>query len=545
MLHPWGIYPATWAPILLGLLFLLGSWRTFRRGRRLSPAALGLAALVLMGAGGAGTPIVLNNTQLGFLPSYQFAGSVLRLANTTLGDSPPAWYTNSGAACGIAGGDGGSQIPTADGKCWTLAAAMPWHVAWWGQASNPIQMYVATTGNNLGGANTCLLSAAPCADPMQAAAEANKFWAENGSVKVNMAAGTYTGVNVFQNGPLPGSSTTTPAPLHPTLAGFGPGMLAFVGAGSGSTIVGGGGDCSEFQASNFGIIAVQAMAINPTASCGIGLGVQQHGMGIDFGGVSWGAANFAPIWTEDAGYIALMGNDTVVGSSPMMFGCSGAGSEIQMISGAFQYTLTLSAGLTFSNAFFEGSNGCDFLLSGTSAMFPGSPSITGKAVSLYNNARMQNQTGIAFATLMPTATLPSILQDASSIFAAPTETVAQACTVAECGTGSTTTVAGTTRSGTVTLTAGTSASSSGGVLLANSIGLFTDVGSLYGVCTASLNSSGTGTWYNTSQFYTDTVTVSGNKVNLLIGFKNIQNGSVSQNFVNGDTYLINYNCSAS
>lgn len=61
---------------------------------------------------------VNNNTQLTALPSQITAA--VRLGYATAGDAPPLLYTRSNSACSLnaGAGDGGSQVPTSDGKCW-------------------------------------------------------------------------------------------------------------------------------------------------------------------------------------------------------------------------------------------------------------------------------------------------------------------------------------------------------------------------------------------------------------------------------------------
>jgi hypothetical protein len=96
---------------------------------------LAVLAALLMGSAGfayATTPTVfqylqanilvmigqVNNSVLSSLPST--AGTITRLGYATNGDSPALIFTPSGLACSLNGGsgDGGSQVPTSDGKCW-------------------------------------------------------------------------------------------------------------------------------------------------------------------------------------------------------------------------------------------------------------------------------------------------------------------------------------------------------------------------------------------------------------------------------------------
>jgi len=59
-----------------------------------------------------------NNTQLSALSSI--ISAVIRLGYANAGDAPPLLYTSSNSACSLnsGAGDGGSQVPTSDGKCW-------------------------------------------------------------------------------------------------------------------------------------------------------------------------------------------------------------------------------------------------------------------------------------------------------------------------------------------------------------------------------------------------------------------------------------------
>jgi nitrous oxidase accessory protein NosD len=128
---------ATWAPVLFAVLCLWGAWRGFRaRGRLWRPPAalLALVALLCLGAAAAGMPVAMTNAQLGALPSYQWFG-VMRMGVQQAGDAPPQWFIPSTTACAIGGGDGGSQIPSADGKCWVAHPAIANPAQWGADAS--------------------------------------------------------------------------------------------------------------------------------------------------------------------------------------------------------------------------------------------------------------------------------------------------------------------------------------------------------------------------------------------------------------------------
>ncbi len=65
----------------------------------------------------ATTPTVANNTALTALPST-YAAAIIRLGYAVVGDAPPLAFQSSSSTCSISGGDGGSQVPSSDGKCW-------------------------------------------------------------------------------------------------------------------------------------------------------------------------------------------------------------------------------------------------------------------------------------------------------------------------------------------------------------------------------------------------------------------------------------------
>src|SRR5437867_6021983 len=85
-----------------------------------SPRRRLLVALVLSSAtGGAAAQVVPTNAALQALPSTQYP-SVIRLGFASPGDGGRAAYVSSGSACSLndGKGDAGSQVKSADGKCW-------------------------------------------------------------------------------------------------------------------------------------------------------------------------------------------------------------------------------------------------------------------------------------------------------------------------------------------------------------------------------------------------------------------------------------------
>lgn len=75
-----------------------------------------------------------SNTVLSSLSTVNY-GTIIRDGHTSVGDAPAISYTKSAAACALnsGAGDGGSQIPSADGNCWIANfPSGPYDVREWG-----------------------------------------------------------------------------------------------------------------------------------------------------------------------------------------------------------------------------------------------------------------------------------------------------------------------------------------------------------------------------------------------------------------------------
>ncbi|WP_156967771.1 hypothetical protein [Methylosinus sp. PW1] len=96
---------------------------------------------------GAVQAVVANNTALSSLPST-YATAVARLGYYALGDSEPLIFVPSGSACslGAGAGNGVTQFPTSDGKCWIAQTPNSvWDAAWagldnTGSSSNSVKL---------------------------------------------------------------------------------------------------------------------------------------------------------------------------------------------------------------------------------------------------------------------------------------------------------------------------------------------------------------------------------------------------------------------
>src|SRR5438046_1363783 len=102
------------------LLGVEGDGGVGRVCRQLRFLAYSAAALVLsFVTGETAAQVVPTNAALQALPSTQYP-SVIRLGFSSPGDGGRATYVSSGSACSLNGGNGdaGSQVKSADGKCW-------------------------------------------------------------------------------------------------------------------------------------------------------------------------------------------------------------------------------------------------------------------------------------------------------------------------------------------------------------------------------------------------------------------------------------------
>lgn len=88
---------------------------------------------VFSGGGGTLGTAVSSNTALSAIASTAVP-SITRLGFTVVGDSPPILYKSTSLACTLnaGAGDGGSQVPTSDGKCWVADLPTPAPVTIWG-----------------------------------------------------------------------------------------------------------------------------------------------------------------------------------------------------------------------------------------------------------------------------------------------------------------------------------------------------------------------------------------------------------------------------
>lgn len=86
-----------------------------------------------------------NNAGLSSVSTSLFS-QVTRLGYASAGDAPVVTYIASGSACSLnaGAGDGGSQVPSSDGKCWIATLQNPADIKIWGVSSDTSATKIAT-----------------------------------------------------------------------------------------------------------------------------------------------------------------------------------------------------------------------------------------------------------------------------------------------------------------------------------------------------------------------------------------------------------------
>lgn len=97
----------------------------------------------------ADAQFALNNTALSALSTAQI-GRAWRVGFATWGDSPEVLYTPSNSACSLnaGAGDGGSQVPSADGKCWIAQFTGQADLRAWGASPSAVELVNDTAIDN-------------------------------------------------------------------------------------------------------------------------------------------------------------------------------------------------------------------------------------------------------------------------------------------------------------------------------------------------------------------------------------------------------------
>lgn len=372
--------------------------------------AAAVASLLLLGAGPVGQPELVNTAAVKALAPGQFK-HIRRSSFATLGDGGGAFYNWSASVCSLNTGlgDDGSQIkPNTGTGCWILDNQYPpLNPRIWGKGVQPINFYVATSGNggnDQGTFNYCLDGAHPCLTITQATLQAVKFCVEGSTAQVNIGTGTFTD-NIGINQPLPcaGSGKLDPIIVNPS-ATFGVSQIVFKGNGSANTTWNGGGCCGgTLIVSSLGIAGVEDIKMT-----GAGNGfqstlfTQMNGTINVFGDVDLGVASVEQVHAENAGSsITFWGPRTgdtggKISGNSARFAIAATGAFIHFAYG----TMTLTGGPAFSDAFeWATSNG---VIQHFSNIFAGGS--TGAQFRVDSGGIIDNLTGTALNLILPGTT---------------------------------------------------------------------------------------------------------------------------------------------
>ena len=282
-----------------------------------------------------------------------FAPAIIRTDYSPGFGASPAEYVAGSTACSISGGDGGSQIPSADGKCWLLTPQTAYDIRWWGLTSGPVNFYVSKSGNDYGtagaGANFCVVQANPCLTEKQVGYAVSRFDVAGGNAQVNFGSGNWH-EDFFANNELRGATNfgNNPAPW-PTPS---KGQLILSGNGAANTTLSGsGGLCATIAASFGAIIGVRQMTITGNATgCQSSLFAQEGGIINGYDGVVLGAASQEQAHSEDPGSeIQFWNCPTFAGNANA--GTSSGQSSWVIFSPLASCSIVISGALTYGTAF--------------------------------------------------------------------------------------------------------------------------------------------------------------------------------------------------
>jgi hypothetical protein len=487
---------------------------------------------------------IATNAALANASTADYPNGVWRSDYSNGFGAPPLLYNPGGSACSLnsGAGDNGSQVQSADGKCW-IAQLPPLglDVRDWGVAlGNPIHLTVSPSGSDT---LLCgIVPAVPCLTITGAQTTANMLNVAGNVVEIDLPANATFTECVSQNGPLIGSVNSRPNPLSMGTT-LGPSFLLVKGQDKKTTVWNG---CTKyfytFQASNGGAIGIQNLTIQSTGGNGsqLSFAVQQGGQAFSLGDIIWGASNNVQVWAQDTGsLIILMGKDSIIAGSNSFMNSNG-GAAIQMLGYSLPWTAQLNAGLTFGNGFINISNGGQ-VQDGNKSGHGFTNGIAGSPLILSGNAIFANQTGIALDTLLPTATGPQLSLEYSGARVIPEPPSLVQSSPTGCGSTCTTTIVSQgPRSGFVTITpGGAGISSSGSLTISQGIALMQDGGGA-SPCIAGITGSGMWNIGAVVQAAMPSIPAGSPKQNFTINWSN--NGV---NLTSGQSYALSFICSDS
>jgi hypothetical protein len=324
-----------------------------------------------------------TNAALKALPVTPLGTVVYRAGFSTAGDGGGAYYYPSNAACtlGAGAGDNGYEVAiTGDAThCWKLAETPPYRAKIW-NVTGAITFYVRTTGNDYGGSNSCLILADPCLTIAQAMLSSQKFYAANGSLTINIGAGSFT-ESVFVNQPLTGSFNVAGNPNGTNLQ---PGQLMLSGTGSGSTTITGNATvCGTIVSTNYATVGIRGMTLNGNGNaCQSTLFAQIGGTINIYDDIVFGPATVEHIHVENAGSSVQSWYSYTVSGGAVRHILVGGGGGIYLNNAFPSGVITLSGTPAFSDAFVVAAEAGSVQFN-TGVSFSGT--FTGKRYDVYDN----------------------------------------------------------------------------------------------------------------------------------------------------------------
>lgn len=352
-----------------------------RRFLLATAAATAIVSCAGHAAAQSATLHVANNAALKALSTANVA-TVIRDGFTTAGDAPAQLYIASNSACSLnsGAGDDGSQVQSANSKCW-LATFGPGGVdAREFGVSYPLNLYAATTGNDNSGANYCTSASHPCT-LNGAITKAIKFDAQNQDLFVNAAAGSYD-TSLIVAGPVHSYATATSAYTDGSL-------LVIQGAGSGTTTINptsGGGGCAQnygdgITISNLAQVWLDKLTIGTTCTGRSGAFLQNFAYLSQGSDLIWASAPADMVHVEANAYFEVPGAspfNIASGATATQVIAYGTGGIVNFDGGS----INLLGNATVTNGFFFGSGTGELqLLTGTTVNLNGH-TVTGPKYTL-------------------------------------------------------------------------------------------------------------------------------------------------------------------
>jgi hypothetical protein len=347
--------------------------------------------------------------------------------------------------------------------------------------SSPLNLYVSKSGTDAPGNG--LSSSSPCLTIARALDLARRWHVNGGNVVVNFLGTGDWAEDITINGPLWGSLNYAAIPNIGTVW---PSMLVFQGNGAANTTISGTGSYGgTLIVSHHAIVGLKNLKITGNKNgFQSALFVQMAGYAHIFGGVEFGTCAAEQMHAENAGSsIQIWENYTLSGGGSAAMG---AGDQAEIIIGAGVGTMSGTPAYSVALIFARSGAGIQFNIAN-----PFSGAATGRQFELLSNAWLEMPLSTAFSEIPGNAI--GLIESGARLRIGGSSYVTVSSSTGT-GTGGTTTVnsGSSLRGGTITITAGTTASAAGAAVLAMPWSLRASDGSFpYGVANLV---NGTGTW---------------------------------------------------